>query len=370
MRQISTQRLLAMTAFGATTSVGWDVVTAAASIRAGLMRPRQLLDPEILDDETHELVPVVGHPIQGLTDGFVLFGRWLRLARTAVEDLLGSLSTPLRSGFWERSLLLLATPVPDEHVFLAGTDMTLAAIREQVGFALLEDLQLPISHKQVEVVPFGHIACAAALQQVAHRVGVDCDRALVVAVDSLMDPLLVENLAARGRLKYGGNPVGLSPGEAAVALLVESARDPARRIAKGTLLLRAVSLRSPAGEKAEQERRTGCALTDCIKEALDQAGIERFTGDVYLDLNGEPWRAQQWGMALTRIQARFDGKIHLPTTSVGDIGAASGALGVCLSARAFARRYARAGASLVVSAAETGSTACIALETHLTGGAT
>ena len=55
------ERVLAVTALGATTSVGWDVVTAAASVRAGISRAGEVPGAEVLDEETHEPTPVIGH---------------------------------------------------------------------------------------------------------------------------------------------------------------------------------------------------------------------------------------------------------------------------------------------------------------------
>src|SRR4051794_28792891 len=109
------QRALVITGVGATTAVGLDIVTSAASVRAGLSRAGQVPGTEVLVEETHEMVPVTGHAVQGLTDGFALFGRWMQLARSAVQDLLRTLPTEVTSQpeYWRRSALLIATRPAD-----------------------------------------------------------------------------------------------------------------------------------------------------------------------------------------------------------------------------------------------------------------
>ena len=86
---------------------------------------------------------------------------------------------------------------------------------------------------------------------------------------------------------------------------------------------------------------------------------------VYLDLNGEDAREADWGHALVRVRAalgttpRF---VRIPATSLGDTGAASGAIAICAAVRSHVRAYARAPEILVCSSAETGDvmTACVA----------
>jgi len=58
-------------------------------------------------------------------------------------------------------------------------------------------------------------------------------------------------------------------------------------------------------------------------------------------------------------QRLMEVRVHVPGVSVGDIGAASGALGVCLALQSFRRRWARRSHSLVVSASDTGEVACV-----------
>ena len=308
---------------------------------------------------------IVGHAVAELTDGFVLFGRWMRLARAAVEDLIRSLpeQDTQRPGYWERTMLFLATRLPDETVFLDEPASTMAAIETTLGAGLIEDLRLPIPSNGVKVIALGHGAGAAALNRAASSVGVHCDRALIVAVDSLLDPIVIEQLASQHRLKHGDNSAGLIPGEAAAALLVEptQAVEPDRVLA----VLSGISLQQPLQEATEVPNRIG-TLAECFLTALDQAGLSELDGDVYIDVNGEPWRAHQWGMALLQIQGRFKGSVEFPAISVGDVGAAGGVLAICLACRAFERSYAGGAAAAVLTSGEAGDSTCVIVESGRT----
>jgi 3-oxoacyl-[acyl-carrier-protein] synthase-1 len=347
---------LAIVALGATTAVGRNAALSAAAIRAGIVRPRPVVDPEILDAETHEPVPIIGHPIRGVTDGFTLFGRWLRMASVAVGDLLLSLPEAERTpGTWRRTALLLCVCTPDPSVFLADPQETVAAISEQVATALLEELDIAIPPQLIEVLPFGHVAFALGVHQARAYIGRDCDRVLLVAVDSRLDPLLLENLASQGRIKHAGSPVGFSPGEASVALLL--ARPGTSSRAPAAVICGSFHDLNPRDVSAATDR----ALTDVCTNALAEAGVDAISGEVYIDLSGEVWRARQWGDALPLLHAKLAGDIVLPAVSVGDTGAASGALAACLAARAFERGYAKADDAAVISMADNGNVACVVI---------
>ena len=77
--------MLNVTGIGMVSSLGLDVVTSCAAARAGIVRAQEL-DVQIVDRETQDLVPVVGHVIP-LTQGFTHTGRLLRIAQLALADL-------------------------------------------------------------------------------------------------------------------------------------------------------------------------------------------------------------------------------------------------------------------------------------------
>src|SRR5574341_1490006 len=101
---------LAITSLGAVTSVGHDVVTACAAIRASMVRSAPIVGTNVLDLETGKVVPVVGHPLRGLAEGFGFTGLWVRLAELAIRDGMahGRLPGLEDDRFWARCDVMVA----------------------------------------------------------------------------------------------------------------------------------------------------------------------------------------------------------------------------------------------------------------------
>ena len=77
---------------------------------------------------------------------------------------------------------------------------------------------------------------------------------------------------------------------------------------------------------------------------------------------GEEWRARELTGARIKLGARFDpARFVMAASSLGETGAASGAIGVCLAARSFARSYDSNGHALVISSSEHGHVGAIRL---------
>ena len=107
---------------------------------------------------------------------------------------------------------------------------------------------------------------------------------------------------------------------------------------------------------------TGEALATAVSETLAQLQIERFDGVAIGDLNGESWRSQDWGSALVRLGPLLTDRVEwlFPSDSLGETGAASAAIAICLGATALARGYAT-DAVLISASAESGAAACAVL---------
>lgn len=64
----------------------------------------------------------------------------------------------------------------------------------------------------------------------------------------------------------------------------------------------------------------GRGLAACIQEVLSSLP-SLFEGDIYAGLNGEQWRAHEWGCVRDHLGARLGApRLHLPGTYVGDVG--------------------------------------------------
>ena len=357
-----------ITATGAITSVGRSAEAACAAIRAGITRPRKVPGFQWVDEETQEPTELMGHPIHGYTDGFHLVGRWMRLARGCVADLREHPSVPAASDgrFWARTGLLAVLPALDSELLLSepGDDIP-TLLRDDYLRPLHRMLGMPIPEANLRLFPSGHVGTALALKSGLQQLGAGgLEQLLVVAVDSLFDPLLLNQLADAGRLKHGEQPTGLMPGEAGVCLLVEQEAGARRREVAAEARLSAVATRQDLPAFMPGRANTGEALAVCVRDLLEQ-GLAGggFEGDVYSDLNGEEWRAREWGGALVRLEQRLGRSLlHLPCGSVGDVGAASGALGVCLASHAMASRQGLRGRALVLSSDVEGAVGGIYLQ--------
>ncbi|MFY0572847.1 hypothetical protein ACN28E_54705 [Archangium lansingense] len=354
-----------LTGAGAVTSVGRGVAATCAAIHAGIARPRRVDELMVVEPESQEVIALQAHPVHGYMEGFSLLGRWMRLARGCVRDLLssGSYSEVGSRRFWESTGLTVVVSPPDDQVLLTDEGKGLERIQDEFLAPLYSVLGLPILERNVELLPVGHAGTAQAFEQGMRRFAArELERVLIIAVDSYIDPLRLAELVEAGRLKTEEQPVGFMPGEAGVALLLEAETSARRRSAtvSGRVLAVATDLESRDYPRVQRGR----ALADCLQRILDRvAPSSTFKGDLYNDLNGEAWRAQEWGRVRVRVGQRLDAaRWHLPCNSVGDVGAASGALGVCLALHARDPFQDVAVPSIVLSSSDLGEVGGIILE--------
>ncbi|RYZ41455.1 MAG: hypothetical protein EOO71_11925 [Myxococcaceae bacterium] len=359
-----------ITSLGMVSSVGGDVVTACAAIRAGIVRAQPLTYFEVLDEASQDLEPITGHPVRGLTEGFTIIGRWLRLARACVADLLhqGALPDATHAAFWRATGLRVVVPHLLDDRF-GGDANDASASTEPVRLAYLQPLlgalHLPIEERNVDILCLGSTGAIQSIQEASRWLQArGLDRVLVIAADSYCDPLTLEWLAGARRLKTPENPVGLMPGEAGACFLLEAAASARRRKPAMCFPIASAAVRIEQHHLFSRKPNTGVALAEALEETLVGAALEvPFAGSIVSDLNGENWRANEWGYARLRLESRLAAGLHLmlPALSLGDTGAASGAGGVCVAARALARGYARGAQILVVSSSERGHVGAMCL---------
>ena len=347
-----------------TSSVG-NVVTGCAAIRAGLVRPMPIVGAALRDHETGEEVPVVGHPIHGVTEGFTFVGLWLRIAEQTVADLIGYGRLPDAGdrAFWQSCDMILVLPALDPKRFpLLEEEPDTSFLQTSYADVLLDLCRLPIDVARVQVIPAGHVGAARALEMAAKRVDArQAERCLVVAVDSYLDADALDWLDHHLRLKHSNHPVGLMPGEAGAAFLLESPAAARTRGAEVDAWVRGVSIGDTGTTYRDDKPHDGIACADVISAVLDPD--VPFEGDVITDLNGEEWRAMEIGGVFARLGLRMArAGLSVPAISLGDSGAASGAVGVCIAGRSYRRDYARSRQSLVVSLDDQGGISAIRLD--------
>jgi 3-oxoacyl-[acyl-carrier-protein] synthase I len=322
---------LAIDACGAWTSLG-ALVPAAAAARAGMSNARALA----VDGARG----AAGHAAPALEPD--AGGRTRALLHAASLDL-------------ARALAERKAPPGRVGIYLGlGRDDDTADAPELVAAALSAR---PLETKVFAAGRAGTVrALAAAFDAIGSR---RVDRAVVGGVESKVEPRRLAAAAAAGRLKTEDYPVGVIPGEAAALVSLEAA-SPAST-AEALVFAPATAVEAQSFERGGPA--IGRALAAVLVGALDGQVVEG--GSVLVDLNGEPYRATDWAMAVVRTRARaavdrLD--MQLPALWFGDVGAAYPALAMALAARAFVRGYAPGPVALVCASSDGGERAAFAVK--------
>ena len=360
--------MLAVTGIGMVTPLGLDAVTSCAAARAGLRRIEEIDDLYVPGGEGGDPVPLAGHRVPLVTAGFFGIGRLARLAAAGLADLRQAVPDldRVRLGFilvtgssaYQAAWLGKARANPDEDPEeLDAYQARLAAADRQIDDDLLDTVSrragLQVAAPVRATVRATSVGLVAAL--VKAREWLDsgaCDRCVVGAVDSLVDPNLLARLLDLGLLKTPARPIGMIPGEAAAFLLLERARAASARGA-GIQALIETPL-AAEGPRHPLVAGTIDARPDTFSAALAQtiAAVHggRFGGTLVANLNGDDHRAQVWSDALLRLRPTHElgGRpAWLPCLAFGDTGAASGCVSMAMLVRGWARRYAPAPEALV-----------------------
>lgn len=349
------------------TSVGRDLAHACASIRAGISRPRDIDYFEVLDPETQDMVPLVGSPIRAYTEGFTLVGLWIRIAKGCLLNLVQRSNLPDKShrSFWQESALIGVTPYIDDDRFLSKGNETPDLIKEAYLYPLHEYLDLPILIKNLYTVCMGHTGTITAIAMAESLISSsDIRRVIILAVDSYLDRLTLEWLAKYERLKSAANPTGLAPGEAGACFLLESASTCEQRNTPFLAAVESVGLEKESQDFFSGEINRGVGLSRAIEQALRNAPIELpFIGDLISDQNGENWRACELAGARILLHNKVSPlcSLVLPGISIGDVGAASGAVSLCIAVQSLVRHYSSGDRTLVLTSSEHGhvGAACV-----------
>jgi 3-oxoacyl-[acyl-carrier-protein] synthase-1 len=162
-------------------------------------------------------------------------------------------------------------------------------------------------------------------------------------------------LEAQGRLKDEAHPYGYCPGEAAAFLLVVSAAT-AVQLGKSTVAwVAGVSraLEPSPWYTARPSRSQG--LTAAIAGLFTAPSLRSLRADVvYADLNGEPWRADEWAVSYVRTADNQGEPLHMrhPADCWGDVGAASAPLLAAMASLEVAHPRTRSRSALVWTASD------------------
>ena len=303
---------------GACTPIGRNAASACAAVRAGINGFVQ--HPFMVDSCSQPMRGSIAPWLDiGLSDG----ARLVSLLMPAIDEVLEPLT--VRRHAAAKLALALALPAPRPGVAADVVSQMNAHIRSVGRFA------------EVACFAQGHAGGLVALREAVGKLGRgDCDACVVAGVDSYIEPATLEWLDDHDQLHGAGrlnNAWGFIPGEGAAALLLTT-QDGARRLG-----LRALTTVLAVGQAIEpsciktEGACIGAGLTQALQQALHVLSAPAVVSDIYCDLNGEPYRSDEFGFATLRTNRLFEdaGAFVAPADCWGDVGAASGPLLTCLA---------------------------------------
>jgi 3-oxoacyl-[acyl-carrier-protein] synthase-1 len=349
MSQLSVKDFVAVvTAVGMVTPVGHTADQSCASIRAGLSRITE--SPEFrVPDEKGRLVPANCAAVSGVTDGQRRFLRHYRMAVRAFTEAIGRAN-------------LDAPDLVDAGIYLCICEPERikidSRIQDQLILRICKAIDVPDLTSRTQVFPLGHAGVFHALQAAIADLAAERIRyAIVGAADTYLDEATLGWLADINRLKTDRTVIGIIPGEGAAFVVLENRKAAVARAASPLARLDGVATAMEThGIYADAPCR-GEGLTSSLQStlaALPDGGVD--TAVVVCDLNGERYRASEWGLTLSRAlgTVRRSPAVWHPAGSIGDAGAAAGAINLVLAAVAVAKGYARPGQVLVWGSSDEG----------------
>jgi 3-oxoacyl-[acyl-carrier-protein] synthase-1 len=314
-----------VTGFGCVTAAGLNAPQTLAAIRASLSAFEEidLIDPM---GATQVVARIPTHHHLRRTNG-----DWLvNLAVRAIREALGT-DDPGVAG---ATALLVTLPESfREHPAfedIAARDF-LAAVIDAAGTRF---------HPASRAIAGGAAASVGLIERALALMEEEgAAQVLLGGVDSLVNDVDLARLGKAGRLKGNDNPQGLVPGEAAVfvRLMREPGREPAVAAIHG--IGTAQETDSVLSERYSQGR----AMLGALRDAVTGSGPSEPDIDFVVS-NGNGERYQGWEMLIARPRfyrtRRELMATAYPAMTVGDIGAAGGALALMLAADSLVHDYA------------------------------
>jgi 3-oxoacyl-[acyl-carrier-protein] synthase-1 len=342
----SKSRLVALVGAGARTSIGMTAASTAAAARAGVAGFGS--HPFMIDTAGNKMI-VAAAPYLDIT--VTAAERLAALAVPAAREAL----EPIR----DKPARLQAIPVivglpPMRPGRPADLEKTLAE-------RLKSDLSDEFRIGPLETIVTGHaagmMAIAAGWKKIRQGAAEFC---LVGGVDSYLEPETLEWLEANDQVHSAGprnNAWGFIPGEAAgwCLLAAPTMAERFKLMSRAHVLTVAMT----------QETKLIKTDTVCIGEGLTALFRDLFAAlpkpdgkvdQILCDMNGERYRAEEFGFATVRTSAVFaEGTdFATPADCWGDVGAASGPLFVVLSEAAARKGYAKGSRPLLWTSSESG----------------
>lgn len=325
-----------ITGVGAVTPIGRGAWIAAAAARAGQCGFRE--HPYMIDTAGEPMriarVPWLDTDVQGVE-------RFAALLIPAIDEALEAAPGV------QRVALSLGLPPARPGLEAELAPRLAALLARHFEGRIAPVLTFDVGHAA------GLLALDAAMKGLAAG---SIDACIVAGVDSYLAPETLEWIEACDQLHGGGplnNAWGFIPGEAAGALL-------ARRVTPHALAdVISVGIGQETKLIKTETVCVGEGLTQAFRAALAPLAPDERIDNVYCDMNGEAYRADEYGFTCLRTKERFREATDFvaPADGWGDVGAAGGPLHMLLAIAACRKGYAKGANSMVWASSEGGERA-------------
>lgn len=275
--------------------------------------------------------------------------RYCELLLPAIDEALGPTLGDLERHPARIGLSLALPPARPGQPTALGKNV-LDAIAKRYAGVFVQALSFEVGHAG------GHLALDAAIKSCARQ---SFDACVVAGADSYLAPETLEWIEECEQLHGGGplnNAWGFIPGEAASAIVVatEAFTRRLRIDAFGDVM--SVGLGHETKLIKTDAVCIGEGLTQAFRTALQALAPNEEIHNVFCDLNGETYRADEYGFTALRTKDRFRAVSDFvaPADCWGDIGAAGGPLHMALAAICHRKRYGKGPLSMVSASSESG----------------
>lgn len=213
----------------------------------------------------------------------------------------------------------------------------------------------------VRTIPTGHASGLAALEQAWRLIrSKEIEVCLVGGIDSYDHPETYEWLDELEQLHSKANTWGFIPGQAAGFVLLSSAEFAQKHKLPNLGEVLQVALTREENLIKTEAVCIGEGLSSAVRQVCEALpSDQRPIHQTYCDLNGERYRAAEFGYALTRTGDSFAdaGEYTAPADCWGDVGAASVPLFIGLAVAAGHKDYAVGPNTLIWASSESGERA-------------
>jgi 3-oxoacyl-[acyl-carrier-protein] synthase I len=338
---------------GARTPLGLNAASSAAAVRAGISAMHE--HPSMIDRYGDPMIVTADVELTLEVSGV---DRYISLALTAAIEALAPLRRSICGASFPVNVLIA---LPEDR---PGNPHNLANSFIQ-GFGARLEKEIKIQEITCNSKGnAGGLACFEnALSLIENGKSEFC---LVGGVDSYQEPEILQWLDSLEQLHSENTIWGFCPGEGAGFCLLTS-HMLADRLNLNTL----IDLQS-----ASWAMESNCIKmeTVCIGEGLSETFKKTLSGlpqgcrisHTICDMNGEPYRANEYGFSLLRTASRFeeDAGFQTPADCWGDMGAASGPLFAMLAAFSSKNGYAMGPLTFLWASSEGGMRASALLNKH------